>query len=160
MSTVETTIVFLRKDDKILLPMKKRGFGAGRHNGVGGKIEEGESPEESARRETHEEIGVNVDSLTQVADLHFHEEHNGVPAIVHSHVYICNEWEGEPVETEEMAPFWFNLSDIPYSQMWPDDIFWLPRVIEGEKITAEFWFDGHNHVTKHTISTVEQFDVA
>lgn len=43
---LETTLCLLRKNDKILLAMKKRGFGEGRYNGVGGKIEGNETPEE------------------------------------------------------------------------------------------------------------------
>lgn len=158
MKTVETTVVFLRRGDEILLPMKKRGFGAGRYNGAGGKIKSGESAKESAIRETREETGVKVLSLTQVADLTFHEEYQGTPEIVHSHVYICTEWNGEPTETDEMAPHWFNLPEIPYDNMWPDDIFWLPKVLDGEKVVGEFWFEGHDIVTDHKISTVDNFD--
>lgn len=158
MKTIETTIVFLRRDNEILLPMKKRGFGAGRYNGAGGKIELGETAEACAKRETFEEIGVRALSLIQVADLTFHEEYQGEPEIVHSKVYICDDWEDEPRETEEMMPHWFKLSAIPYDQMWPDDIHWLPKVIDSEKVVAEFWFDKEGAVIKHCVSTVEEFD--
>ena len=36
---METTLCLLKKENAILLAMKKRGFGAGKYNGVGGKIE-------------------------------------------------------------------------------------------------------------------------
>lgn len=36
---METTLCLLKKENSILLAMKKRGFGAGKYNGVGGKIE-------------------------------------------------------------------------------------------------------------------------
>ena len=39
------------------------------------------------------------------------------------YVYLCDEWEGESMESEEMKPQWFSIADIPYSKMWPDDIF-------------------------------------
>ena len=58
METLETTLCLLRKENKILLAMKKRGFGTGKYNGVGGKIENGETLNEAMIRETKEEIGV------------------------------------------------------------------------------------------------------
>ncbi|NCU30706.1 8-oxo-dGTP diphosphatase [Candidatus Saccharibacteria bacterium] len=158
MNTIETTVLFLRKGDEILLAMKKRGFGEGRYNSVGGKLEEGESAEVCVKRETLEEIDIRAISLVQMADLTFHEKYQGIPTIAHSSVYVCDEWEGEPIETEEMSPRWFNLSEIPYDNMWPDDIFWLPRVIDGEKVLGEFWFEDHNTVINHTVSNVESFD--
>ncbi len=45
------TLLFLRKNNHILLAMKKRGFGADRWNGVGGKLEPGETIEQALVRE-------------------------------------------------------------------------------------------------------------
>ena len=55
-----STLCFLIEDDRILLAMKKRGFGEGKWNGVGGKVNEGETVEAAAIRETEEEIGVTA----------------------------------------------------------------------------------------------------
>ena len=59
-----TTLMLLKKDGKLLLGLKKRGFGLGKINGIGGKVEEGESVEAAAVRETFEEIGVTTSFLT------------------------------------------------------------------------------------------------
>ncbi len=58
-----TTLLFLVKKDadtitEICLAMKKRGFGTGRFNGTGGKLQEGETIEDACMRETKEEIDV------------------------------------------------------------------------------------------------------
>lgn len=37
------TLCYLLKDDQVLLAMKKRGFGEGKWNGPGGKVEKGET---------------------------------------------------------------------------------------------------------------------
>lgn len=58
MKQMETTLLLLRKENKILLAMKKRGFGAGKYNGVGGKLEKSETPEEAMIREAKEEINI------------------------------------------------------------------------------------------------------
>ena len=55
----EETLCFLTNNDKILLAMKKRGFGVGKWNGVGGKIKKEESIEQAVQRETKEEIMVD-----------------------------------------------------------------------------------------------------
>jgi mutator protein MutT len=123
------TLLFLRRDNQILLAMKKRGFGVGKWNGVGGKVEAGESYEQAAIRECQEEIGVTPRKLSTVGELHFFDR----PDIEHyCHVYRCDDWAGEPLETEEMRPQWFDVNTIPYDQMWADDEFWLPLLLAGK----------------------------
>lgn len=154
---IATTVVFLRRDGEVLLAMKKRGFGAGRWNGAGGKIEEGETPEECAIRETKEELGITALELLKIADITFHERHNGVPATLHGDIYECLKWKGTPSETEEMAPSWFPISELPLHTMWPDDTFWLARVLAGEKLRCTFTLDDNDEVAESDIETVEGF---
>jgi len=54
------TLVMPRREGRILLGMKKRGFGQGRWNGFGGKVEKGESVAEGAARELLEESCLNI----------------------------------------------------------------------------------------------------
>jgi 8-oxo-dGTP diphosphatase/2-hydroxy-dATP diphosphatase len=58
MRKILLTLALLEKGNKILLGMKKRGFGVGRWNGFGGKVKEGEKIEEAVKRELKEEIGI------------------------------------------------------------------------------------------------------
>ena len=138
---LETTLCLLKKDNRILLAMKKRGFGEGKYNGVGGKIENGETPEEAMLRETQEEIAVTPTNYEKVGFLEFDEFYKGQKEKVAFHLYIVSEWTGEPTESEEMNPTWFDINDIPYDKMFPDDKYWLPLILEGKKIKAYFDFD-------------------
>lgn len=157
---IRRTLLFLRKDDKILLAMKKRGFGMGRWNGVGGKIEKGETIEQALIRECQEEIGVTPTSYTAVAELDFIQDADVDPWHMYVYAYIANAWEGEPVESEEMAPAWYDITEIPYSEMWQDDTYWLPLVLAGDKVTGTFTFDANDNLTMHDIAVVEKDDVS
>lgn len=128
--------------------MKKRGFGEGKWNGMGGKVGEGETIEEAVVRELEEEVGVValLKDLDQVATIQFifPEEKSAWSQEVH--VFFIRLWQGEPRETSEMAPKWFLIDSLPYDTMWIDDPIWLPKVLAGNKVTASFYLssDGSN----------------
>lgn len=136
-----------------MLAMKKRGLGHGRFNGAGGKIEPGETVEQATIRECQEEIEVTPTELRQVARLDFlMDSDTAEPWKLDGHVFIATKWQGEPVETEEMAPEWFKLADIPYDRMWADDIYWLPQVLDGKLIRASFVFDKAEKLVSRQVS--------
>jgi 8-oxo-dGTP pyrophosphatase MutT (NUDIX family) len=157
MNTKTLSLLFLKREGEILLAMKKRGFGEGRWNGVGGKVEEGESIEEAMVRETQEEISVTPTAYEKVGDIRFDEYFKGEPTIMHVHVFVASEWDGTPQESEEMIPRWFKHEDIPYAEMWSDDEHWLPAVLEGKKVSADFKLDESDAIVSHTITEVVGF---
>ena len=150
-----TTLLIVIKDNKILLACKKRGFGIGKYNGVGGKIEAGETVEQGMIRETFEEIGIVPKNYTLRGIIDFDEYYKGEPVIEKTHIYIANDYEYEPQESDEMKPFWFDLDKIPYDKMFPDDKFWLPKVINGENVVGEFVFDKDFNKLSHYINVVD-----
>lgn len=132
---IQTTIAFLVKDSKILLAMKKRGHGVGKWNGTGGKSLPKETIEQTAVREAEEEIGVTPLSLRKVGEITF----TFPPEKNFNHqstVFLCDSWKGDPTESEEMLPKWFSLDEVPYSDMWESDQYWLPKVLVGKLIIA------------------------
>lgn len=139
----QATICLLVKDNQVLLAMKKRGFGVGKWNGVGGKPNENEDIKDAAVRETQEEIGVTPINPREVATLNFYSPSK--PNFNQQvKVYKVDKWEGEPKESEEMAPKWFDKDEIPYDSMFEDDKHWLPLVMDDRKIEADFLF-GEDH---------------
>lgn len=158
----DATVAFLVKRNsgeikQICLAMKKRGFGVGKWNGVGGKVEDehGETIEEAARRETKEEINVDIKTLDKVAEMTFHFSHNP-DWDQRVHAYLVEEWTGEPEETEEMNPKWFSLEDIPFSKMWADDEYWLPEVLNGNLTRGVFVFGKGNVILEKKVEIVKQ----
>ena len=148
---IRRTLLFFLTDDNILLAMKKRGFGAGKLNGVGGKIEMGESIEQALVRESIEEVGIKPLSWEPVAELDFIQDATSEPWHMYVHVYLSRTWEGEPVESEEMKPNWYPLNSIPYDSMWEDDQYWLPRVLAGQKLHGKFTFNENDQLIHHEL---------
>lgn len=42
---------------------------------------------------------------------------------------------------KKIEPKWFKIKDIPYDNMFINDKYWLPLVLDGKKIKAFFEFD-------------------
>lgn len=158
-----TTLVFvLRNDGEVLLGRKRRGFGAGKWNGFGGKVRDGETLTACAVRELVEETGLAADpaDLEWAGELQFRfAEHSETdhPA----RIYRLYRVTGEPQMTEEMEPRWFLPSEVPYDEMWAADRNWVPRVLAGERIAGEVVFaaDGET-VLSQRLRTVEVDDAA
>ncbi len=137
--TEHAVLCFVLKDDSILLMRKKRGLGQGKINGPGGRLEPGESYRSAAIRETEEELGITPRNLREAAHLSFIFT-DGYS--LDARVFTAQGYDGEVTETEEGDPMWFNLSEIPYEQMWADDRFWLPIALSGTYVRGKFVFEG------------------
>lgn len=133
------TLCMVCEDERILLGMKKRGFGAGRWNGFGGKVEDGESIEEAARREMQEEVSIIPITMSKVGILEFAFQNDSPDLEVH--IFKVTKYEGEPCESEEMRPQWFTWNEIPFTQMWVDDGYWIPFLQTNELFKGRFLFD-------------------
>ncbi|WBA83099.1 8-oxo-dGTP diphosphatase [Endozoicomonas sp. GU-1] len=140
------TLTFVIKDGQILLIRKKRGLGAGKINGPGGRLEPGESLLECAIREVQEELCITPvnpefcgESCFQFTDGYS----------IHVHTYVARDFTGSPTETDEAIPLWFSLDQIPYEEMWADDIIWLPEMLKGNRFKGRYLFDGDRMLDYH-----------
>jgi 8-oxo-dGTP pyrophosphatase MutT (NUDIX family) len=140
--TVEATLCAVIRDGRILLQRKAAGrFGEGKWNGAGGKLEPGEDPVEGVIREVLEETGLRIREPRRhgVLDHYFGDRLTPAWSV---HVFSATDFEGEPVGGEEGALQWFPLKEIPYGEMWEDDLHWLPLLLEGRDFDGAFYFNG------------------
>ncbi len=146
------TLCFVVCDNRILLIEKKRGLGAGKINGPGGRIEPGESPMQCAVRECREELGIEPTGLSPSGVLRF-QFTDGYA--VEGVVYRAEGLVGTPKETEEAIPLWTELDAIPYERMWADDIHWLPLLLEQQPFYGSFVFDGDTMLSMRMIAGMD-----
>ena len=150
---------------QLLLGMKKRGFGMGKYNGFGGKLEPGETMPECASRELHEESGclVPVEKLQARGRMHFHmlndsgmlDKRTGriIPTLK-VYVYtaeLADVASGTVTESDEMLPQWFEWDEVPLESMWPDDRYWLPTLLAGHDVVGDLEFATQQDILRHNV---------
>ena len=136
---IDATLLYVVRGGEILLIHKKRGIGAGKLNGAGGKVDPGESCLDAAVREFKEELRARPVDPRKLGEVGF-DVLNGES--LHIHVFRADAVEGEPAETDEAVPVWTPVDDIPYDRMWEDDRYWLPHLLEDRPFEAFARFDG------------------
>ncbi len=146
---------YILEGDKILLGLKKEGFGAGRWNGFGGKLKEGETIPQAVAREFEEECCVKVLASEQFGKIDFTWDNK--PTVLEVHFYRILKYSGTPTETDEMKPQWFNVKDIPYKEMWNDDPYWMPLFLKGKKVSGKILFNEKDEVLKADLKEVTKF---
>lgn len=156
MKEITMNLLYLVKGNQVLLAMKKRGHGAGRYNGVGGKMQPGESIEDTLIRESQEEIGVKPIKFEKKAYITFDLYMKGEHTFEHVYIFTIPEWSGEPTESEEVAPKWFDIDKLPFEKMWPNDVHFVQKILEGDKISGHFKLDKQDNVISYEVKTVDK----
>lgn len=133
------TLLFVVRQGQVLLIRKKRGLGAGKINGPGGRLQPGETPLDAAVREVTEEVCVTPRGITEHGELSF-QFVDGYS--IHVHVFRASDCDGEARETPEAVPLWTPLDAVPYDEMWADDRIWLPHLFDRRSVRGRFLFDG------------------
>jgi 8-oxo-dGTP diphosphatase len=74
------------------------------------------------------------------------------------HVFCTEEFAGEPRETAEADPRWFDFEDVPYDEMWEDDRLWMPHLFSGETFAGRFRFDAEGEaLVEHDLNVGVEF---
>ncbi len=146
----DATLLFVIKDDQVLLMEKKRGLGAGKVNAPGGRREPGESAQQAAVREVQEELLITPLGVRKAGEVLF--QVIGGPSL-RIFVYTAHDYTGEPHETDEAVPLWCALSAVPFERMWPSDRFWYPLLLNREAFEARTLYEGDELVGFEVLHT-------
>jgi len=148
-------IVFVIKDEKVLLAKKTRVLGVGKWNGYGGNFDPklDRDFKDCAVREFTEESGgatIDRDDLEQVCDITFH---NGDKFEFRVEVYLAHKITGEPRDSVEMVePTWFLRVKLPPAEEFMEsDPYWISRILAGDKLYGHVWRDEEFRLTARAI---------
>jgi hypothetical protein len=85
-----------------------------------------------------------------------------VRVLLPSAVFLCTQYTGEPTESDEMVPTWFQPEELPYDKMWADDRFWYPLFLEDKMFRGLFAFQDTTSLQWHAlrqVSTAAELDM-
>lgn len=125
------TLCYIKKNNKILMlhrVKKETDFHEGKWNGVGGKLEIGETPEECAIREVKEETGLTVKSLKFKGILtapKFDTKNDW-----YIFVFVVNKFKGKIIESSEGYLEWIENDKLLNLNLWPGDKLFIPWTFE------------------------------
>jgi 8-oxo-dGTP diphosphatase len=136
------TLCYLRRDGHtLMLHRVKRpdDIHAGKWNGLGGKFEPGESPEECVAREVREESGLTIEN-PRLRGLLMFPGFKGNDWYVF--VFTAQEFSGELKENGEGYLKWIPDAELESLPLWPSDHIFFPWLREDKFFSAKFVYEG------------------
>lgn len=144
----ETTLCYIENDGKYLMlhrSPKKHDGSVGMWMGVGGKLEEGETPDECVVRETKEETGLTLVDYRKRGVIYFYSD---VWEDEIMHLYSGYSFEGELTDAcDEGELYWIDTDKVMELDMWEGDRVFLKLMAAGEQdFELEVHYEGHKLV--------------
>lgn len=121
------TLCYLKMDGKTLMIhriKKENDMHQGKWNGLGGKLNPGESPEDCVIREVHEESGLNISDPLLKGFLTFPRFANEEDW--YAFVFVARKIEGQLIESEEGVLKWIDDEQLLNLDLWEGDLIFLP----------------------------------
>ncbi len=141
------TLCYVQKDKQTLMVhrvKKDNDMHWGKWNGLGGKFEAGETPEECAIREIHEESGLKVNKPVLKGLLTF-------PGFAddedwYAFVFVARDFEGELIDSPEGVLSWIDNEKLLDLDLWEGDRIFLKWLDYPGFFSAKFNYDNGKFV--------------
>jgi 8-oxo-dGTP diphosphatase len=127
---MNTTLCYIEKDDCYLMLLRNKKKADPNQNkwiGVGGKFEEGESPEECLLREVYEETGLTLLDYRLRGIVTFVSDEWGSEYMF---LYTADRFEGEITDCSEGELHWIPKKEVPSLNLWEGDRKFLKLLSE------------------------------
>jgi len=150
---VNATLGYIVDDkNRVLMIHLRKDYGDGVKdfwNGVGGKLEKNESPEEGITREAKEECGLDIKNPKLAGILTF-PGNLGSQDTWRAFVFKIAEYSGKLVESKEGELKWVPIKEIFKENLWPSDKLFLPYVFEDKFFSGKFVQEG-NEIVEYSL---------
>lgn len=146
------TLCYVVKDNKTLMiyrNKKENDYHEGKWNGLGGKFELGESPEDCAIREMKEETGLDVKNPIMKGFITF-PNFDGVDDW-YVFVFVMKEFYGELIDSPEGHLEWIENDKLTELNLWEGDKIFLPWLFQEKFFSAKFNYENGKFVDYEVI---------
>jgi 8-oxo-dGTP diphosphatase len=146
------TLCYLRKNGKTLMLhriKKENDMHEGKWNGLGGKVQSGESPEECAVREVFEESGLRVIDPQMRGFITFPNFANDDDWYVF--LFVADQFDGELIDSPEGVLQWVPTDELLDLNLWEGDRIFIPWLEENRFFSAKFVYE-KNHLVHHEVT--------
>lgn len=147
-----TSLCYIKKDSSYLMlhrTKKKNDENKDKWVGIGGKLENGESPFDCARREIREEVGLVAEKLNYRGIITFVSDIYGTE---YMHLFTCEKFSGNLVQScNEGVPEWIEIKKVKNLPIWEGDKIFLDLIeTEAPFFSLKLVYNGDKLVS-HTL---------
>lgn len=146
------TLCYIIDNDKTLMlyrNKKENDYHEGKWNGLGGKLEQGETPEECAIREVYEEAGLKVSNPIMKGIITF-PMFDGVDDW-YVWVFVFRNFKGNLIDSPEGHLEWISNEKLVKLNLWDGDKIFIPWLFEEKCFSAKFIYENGNYIS-HTVT--------
>lgn len=128
---------------------KQNDYHEGKWNGLGGKFEHGESPEECAIREIEEESGLKVKSVIMKGFITFPMFDGKEDWYVF--LFTANEFSGNLIDSNEGNLAWIKNEKLTELKLWDGDKIFIPWLFNDGFFSAKFNYENGKYVSHEVL---------
>jgi 8-oxo-dGTP diphosphatase len=136
------TLCYIKKENKTLMlyrNKKENDYHEGKWNGLGGKFEQGETPEECAIRELKEETGLDITNPQLKGMITFPMFDTKEDWYVF--LFVVKEFKGELIDSPEGHLEWIDDEKLFQLNLWDGDKIFIPWLFQDKFFSAKFNYE-------------------